>query len=123
MMGSSVYDYHYKPTDIVIPGIIYTKEYLESKNINCGYKHYQHDCLDFKREKSINVLTIHSAKGLEFDCVIIPFCNKYNDNNNDNLPYVAYTRSRSKLIITFSFSISSEIKKANRQTYTSKING
>ena len=34
---------------------------------------------------AINVMTIHKAKGLEFDCVIIPFAKWYLDGNGQNL--------------------------------------
>ena len=34
---------------------------------------------------AINVMTIHKAKGLEFDCVIVPFAKWYLDGNGQNL--------------------------------------
>ena len=34
---------------------------------------------------AINIMTIHNAKGLEFDCVVIPFANwEINDNSKEN---------------------------------------
>lgn len=102
---------------ITIPGVIEFKDYLLKQGIECGYKYKGDDYLNFNSNKSINILTTHSAKGIEFDCVIIPFCNWFNTGLGGNIPYIAYTRSRNKLIITYSFAMAQEITRANKCTY------
>jgi superfamily I DNA/RNA helicase len=93
----------------VIYGVMELKEYLENENIIVGYKHYSKECLIFSENTNINIMTCHSSKGLQFDCVILPFSNYVNDNNGrKNLPYVALTRVTEQLIITYSGRIADE---------------
>jgi DNA helicase-2/ATP-dependent DNA helicase PcrA len=77
--------------------------------------------VDLKLESdNVVVATVHKAKGLEFDYVIIPQCvmnnypgyysiRKYSNDNDDSgiledarLLYVAMTRAKKKLLITYS---------------------
>jgi ATP-dependent exoDNAse (exonuclease V) beta subunit len=70
-------------------------------------------------------MTIHSSKGLEFDCVILPFSNYVNEHNevhSYNLPYVALTRSSHQIIITYSGLIADEYSKhISKDVYTGQI--
>jgi DNA helicase-2/ATP-dependent DNA helicase PcrA len=77
--------------------------------------------VDLKLESdNVVVATVHKAKGLEFDYVIIPQCvinnypgyysiRKYSNDDDDSgiledarLLYVAMTRAKKKLLITYS---------------------
>ena len=66
---------------------------------------------DFIDNKDLVVITTyHSAKGLDFDKVFLPFCNhtdEYSVYNEDKerIFMVAMTRSRKDLIISFSVSL------------------
>lgn len=81
------------------------------KNHLPDYKLYKESDLIIGNEKII-ISTIHKAKGLEFETVIIPFCSPGNfpsfmdKTEEDRLEsartlYVALTRAKKKLIITF----------------------
>ncbi|MEZ5145909.1 MAG: 3'-5' exonuclease [Bacteroidales bacterium] len=94
-------------------GVYETCRYLRNKEIDCGYKLESSDNLKFMQNPSINLLTIHSAKGLEFDCVILPFYGFRNSNVNGNLPYIAFSRCSSKLIILYSGIVSDELHLTN----------
>jgi ATP-dependent exoDNAse (exonuclease V) beta subunit len=99
-----------------IPGVLKTHEFLYKKGILLGYKYKSNSELIFENNININVMSIHSSKGLEFDCIIFPFnCNE-NYNYNRNLPYVAYTRTSKKLLILFSGNPSYEISKIVSET-------
>ena len=87
------------------------------------YEHYKESDLLVGDEKIV-VSTIHKAKGLEFDTVIIPECNEgvypsWNSDNDDEekrLFYVALTRAKKKLIV------SSHTKKSNRHFQEENVN-
>lgn len=93
------YDKKLKPERI--PGIIETFNYLNEKGISVGYKYKDQDCLSFRGEININLMTVHSSKGLEFDCVILPFYSWTNRNHNYDIPYVSFTRCKDELIIWY----------------------
>lgn len=99
----------------MLPGILDTRKQLFDSGIDVGYKYRREDKLNFKGNRNINILTIHSAKGLEFDCVVLPFYSRTNVNFNHNLPYVAFTRSSEKLIILYSGIISEEMHLAPKE--------
>jgi DNA helicase IV len=107
---------------IVIPGILETKEYLDSSGIHIGYKYERDDNLVFTDNKNVNVMTYHSSKGLQFDTVILPFCNILNSHSNLCVNYVGMTRSKSKLIVTYSDIISDEYNKhLDKEKYVGEI--
>jgi DNA helicase-2/ATP-dependent DNA helicase PcrA len=56
-----------------------------------------------KFENGIIITTVHMAKGLEFDEVIVPFVNviNYHTDYDRNLLYIACTRSMHKLTLTY----------------------
>lgn len=91
---------------IKVYGILELKNFLEHNGINCGYKHRTDDHLIFSDKINVNLMTIHSAKGLQFDCVILPFSNISNNSNKPNLTYVGLTRGSIQIIITYSGFIS-----------------
>ncbi|MBL0308633.1 MAG: ATP-binding domain-containing protein [Bacteroidetes bacterium] len=93
---------------IKIPGVLETKDFLVSSGIVIGYKFDRVDKLVFTESKNINIMTYHSSKGLQFDTVILPFSNTLNSHKNLCVNYVGLTRSKSKLIITYTDIISGE---------------
>ncbi|HQW96261.1 MAG TPA: DUF2075 domain-containing protein [Saprospiraceae bacterium] len=107
---------------IIIPGILEIRDYLVSYGIGIGYKYERDDKLVFSDNKNVNVMTYHSSKGLQFDTVILPFCNILNSHSNPCVNYVGMTRSKSKLIITYSDIISSEYNKhLDKEKYDGEI--
>jgi DNA helicase II / ATP-dependent DNA helicase PcrA len=60
------------------------------------------------------ITTPHLAKGLEFDQVIVPFCNQknYATNMDKHLLYVACTRAMHNLHVTAAGALSPLIQKA-----------
>lgn len=84
-------------------GILDLKDIFKSKGLSVAYKYESDDHLDFSKDSNINILTYHSAKGLQFDCVLLPFSNYVNDSiNSEDLTYVGLTRSIGQVIITYS---------------------
>ncbi|MFK7780142.1 MAG: 3'-5' exonuclease [Candidatus Gracilibacteria bacterium] len=79
---------------------------LSSINIDCS-KYYNEMRTDNIEISNIHVTTYKSAKGLEFDTVIIPFINKFRDfinrsratRVNEEDYYVAFTRTKSNLYL------------------------
>lgn len=68
---------------------------------DCGVSLLDFDSVKF--EEGVMVTTVHMAKGLEFDQVIVPFVNASNyDNEMDrSLLYIACTRAMHKLVLTY----------------------
>ena len=65
-------------------------------SIQLEYKDERRDGLTFVEGTSVNVLTFHSAKGLEFDNVILPDAG----HENEKCMYVGCTRAKENLILT-----------------------
>ncbi len=107
-----------------IPSILNLSNYLLEQGIdNVGYKYENQDNLNFQNSYNINLLTIHSSKGLEFDCVILPFSKLDNCYFNENQMYVALTRAKGKLIISYSGFISHVYTKLVQGLIDGKIHG
>jgi superfamily I DNA/RNA helicase len=102
-------------------GILELHKHFTQNRICSGYKYYSNDNLDFLKE--VNIMTVHSSKGLQFDCVILPFSNYANENNgNNSLPYVGLTRAINSIIISYSGLIADEYAfNINRENYVGKI--
>jgi superfamily I DNA/RNA helicase len=79
---------------------------LSNKNINCS-KYYNEMHIDNVEISNIHITTYKSAKGLEFDTVIIPYIYKLKDFTkrnkvtrvNEEDYYVAFTRSKTNLYL------------------------
>lgn len=79
---------------------------LSNKNINCS-KYYNEMNIDNVEISNIHITTYKSAKGLEFDTVIIPFIHKFKDfirrsqstRVNEEDYYVAFTRAKKNLYL------------------------
>ena len=102
-----------------LPGIKDSYNYLKENGIITGYKYQNHDNLNFLQEINVNLMTVHSSKGLEFDCVILPFYSWTNRNHNYNIPYVAFSRCKNQMIILYSGIISEDMQ----LTSTSIVDG
>ena len=107
------------------PGINDVVSILNEHQIHAGYKDRTVENLDFISTFRVNVLTIHSSKGLEFDYVIIPFSDplNYYPDRGGNLIYVAFTRTSGGLAISYSKGITDmiESKKIPQSYYTGEI--
>ena len=101
-----------KSTGILLPSnelALKVSEELRKKNIGCQLKysadatkdaHYV-DTLDFAT-LTPKIMTYHSAKGLQFDIVILPMYNGASDNEARKALYVAMTRTKHKLYVFYS---------------------
>ena len=84
-------------------------EELRKKNVGCELKYSADmktdtryvDTLDFATIMP-KIMTYHSAKGLQFDIVILPMYNGASDNESRKALYVAMTRTMHKLYVFYS---------------------
>ena len=84
-------------------------EMLREKNVGCQLKYSADavkdaryvDTLDFATLMP-KIMTYHSAKGLQFDIVILPMYNGASDNESRKALYVAMTRTKHKLYVFYS---------------------
>jgi superfamily I DNA/RNA helicase len=100
-------------------GVLEVRDNLIKDNIAVGFKFHQEDHLNFSDGGQVNILTIHSSKGIEFDTVIIPFFNYLDKSESQAVDYVAMTRCKSNLIILYSEIASKRLYPAD----TKKIEG
>jgi superfamily I DNA/RNA helicase len=111
--------------EIEFPGIIDLVKHLKQHNISCGYKHYNYEKLLFKTPCSINILTYHSAKGLQFDVVIMPFlniCYGYFPDSSGIPIFVALSRASHELYILYSDIINYQFDSVlNKDYYSGEI--
>jgi len=90
---------------ILVPSVKMVREYYQllSNKIECSK--YQNEMDSFESLERIHITTFKSAKGLEFDTVIIPGFDSYNwfinnaDNFSENDYYVALTRAKLNLFL------------------------
>lgn len=77
---------------------------------------------DFLKHDVITVTTYHSSKGLDFDHVFLPFCNKASNQveSDARLLMVAMTRCRAELYITYTYSLNELLLNINKEDYTYK---
>lgn len=84
-------------------------EELRKKNVGCQLKYSADaikdvryvDTLDFATPMP-KIMTYHSAKGLQFDIVVLPMYNGASDNESRKALYVAMTRTKHKLYVFYS---------------------
>ena len=84
-----------------------SQEFLDN-NIECEFKYNKGDN-DFDYVDNLNfntllpkIMTYHSAKGLQFDMVILPLYNGANDDESKKALYVAMTRTMHTLYVLYS---------------------
>ena len=101
-----------KSIGILLPSnelVLNVSEELRKKNIGCQLKYSADatkdaryvDTLDFATLMP-KIMTYHSAKGLQFDIVILPMYKGASDNESRKALYVAMTRTKHKLYIFYS---------------------
>jgi superfamily I DNA/RNA helicase len=82
-------------------------QFLEKKGVECEVKYSETEdktfnTLDF-RTSNIKLLTWHSSKGLQFECVILPFMNSRICRSNwIEALFVALSRSSNRMFVTYS---------------------
>lgn len=84
-------------------------EELRKKDVGCELKYSADATKDSRYVDSLNfatvipkIMTYHSAKGLQFDIVILPMYNGASDNESRKALYVAMTRTKHKLFVFYS---------------------
>ena len=84
-------------------------EELRKKNVGCELKYSTDMKIDTRYVDTLDfatimpkVMTYHSAKGLQFDIVILPMYNGASDNESRKALYVAMTRTMHKLYVFYS---------------------
>lgn len=83
-------------------GIRTITDYFASKGIPVEWKTSDNDDnIDFSSSNP-KVMTVHSAKGLQFSTVFVPFCQKPSYDDERLTLYVATTRPLDRLILPFS---------------------
>lgn len=95
------------------------KELSKRKFKVAGYKINSNENLSFD-DGAVNILTYHSAKGLEFDNVILPHFD-YGNGFPDTIYYVGFSRARSRLYILYKEDFPIRVKIANKNTYEGTI--
>lgn len=83
-----------------------------------GYKPY--NTLNFTTLQP-KVMTYHSAKGLQFEIVILPWYSGTSSNNEQKALYVAMTRTQSHLIITYSDKLSAPLDRVPEILYKNRL--
>ena len=90
------------------PEVIRISEEFQLNNIDCEFKYNKGendfdyvDNLDFNTTLP-KIMTYHSAKGLQFDMVILPLYNGANDEESKKALYVAMTRTMHTLYVLYS---------------------
>ena len=80
-------------------------EFLHSRNVFVEFKYTiggeSNEILNF-RSSYPKVMTCHSAKGLQFDVVILPFFKGTTNDDERKTLYVAMTRTMESLYILYS---------------------
>lgn len=87
-------------------------DYLAKCNVPLMYIGNSHGSLEeADRANKVVVMTYHSAKGLDFDYVLLPLVNydMYLQSNVDSLLMVALSRSKQELVISFTGTLYSDL--------------
>jgi len=112
---------------ILLPDGDYVKKvYEELKTLGGNYELKYHDREDFKKSQdSLNftspnpkVMTYHSAKGLQFETVFLPYIENFSGNDSDRKAlYVAMTRTYRDLYIMYSSVLPLPLSQINPSLY------
>lgn len=87
---------------------------------NAGYNDKKNkDTLDFKTNKP-KLMTYHSAKGLQFETVILPYYNGAKNKDERKALYVAMTRTYRYLYIIYSGELADPLSNVPERLYTIK---
>ena len=90
------------------PEVIRISQEFSNNNVDCEFKYNKGDN-DFDYVDNLNfkttlpkIMTYYSAKGLQFDMVILPMYNGANDDESKKALYVAMTRTMHSLYVLYS---------------------
>lgn len=84
---------------------------------NAGYNDSRNkDTLNFKTEHP-KLMTYHSAKGLQFETVIIPFYNGARNTDEKKALYVAMTRTYRNLYVLYDGKLQEPLKSVPERLY------
>lgn len=89
-------------------------ELQKARGHKSGYKPF--NTLDFSNLLP-KVMTYHSAKGLQFEIVILPWYRGASTEDEKKALYVAMTRTQSQLIITYTGELKSPLKEVPKLLY------
>lgn len=93
------------------------RKHFAGKGIPVEWKDDSNDNIDFKSTNP-KIMTIHSAKGLEFSTIFVPFCHKPSYDDERSTLYVATTRPLNQLVLTYSSRLSSFLPKPGSSVYS-----
>lgn len=87
---------------------------------NAGYNDSRNkDTLNFNTERP-KLMTYHSAKGLQFETVILPYCKGANNTDEKKALYVAMTRTYRNLYVLYSGQLQSPLNQVPKHLYMTK---
>lgn len=100
---------------------LFTKLTQDGYNVECKYS-FGTDCfitLDFRTNRP-KIMTYHSAKGLQFETVILPYCQPIpvQDEQARKSLYVAMTRTYKELYMMYIGNMPSPLNKVDKALYT-----
>ena len=94
------------------------KKFVCEFKYNAGYNDKRNkDTLNFKTNKP-KLMTYHSAKGLQFETVILPYYNGAKNNDECKALYVAMTRTYRNLYVIYSGELAYPLSDAPERLYT-----
>lgn len=98
-----------------------TVEYFKKNNIKLdGYKFKDDESLNFGKSK-VNILTYHSAKGIEFDTIILPFFGSNYGKYGLDLYYSVFSRAKVNIYIIYLHNFPPFLKGINSKLYEGQL--
>lgn len=126
---SLIHENNYRNVGILVPenemvleimGLFTNENFACEFKYNAGYNDSSNkDTLNFKT-KFPKLMTYHSAKGLQFETVILPYYQGANTTDERKALYVAMTRTYRYLYIIYSGALSDPLKKVPERLYNTK---
>ena len=123
---SIIRENQYRNVGILVPEnemVIDIMNVFTKANFVCEFKYnvsYNNsnnkDTLNFKTEYP-KLMTYHSAKGLQFETVILPYYKGARNSNESKALYVAMTRTYRNLYVLFNETLDSPLKKVPERLY------
>lgn len=126
---SLIHENNYRNVGILVPenemvleimGLFTNENFACEFKYNAGYNDSSNkDTLNFKT-KFPKLMTYHSAKGLQFETVILPYYQGASTTDERKALYVAMTRTYRYLYIIYSGTLSDPLKKVPERLYNTK---
>lgn len=95
-------------------------EELSKHKINCERKSKTEDTLNFN-SRNVKIMTYHSAKGLQFECVFLPWLIDIYDDDRMKALYVALTRTYRYLYMMYNNATPKYIDAIPQELYKKEI--